>query len=209
MKWVWFVIAVISLAGSAQAQWFFDENAMGLFFVAAEIDEDHTNIDTGLGTGNRSRPFQAYLMLTNCDFFTIGAYEVGISFDKTGASVLNATGPNGWTNFGSHGNHIVGFQTPLPIGYDGTVLSTLTIRFDRDDLVYVYLGPANPSSVGGEGPAIANGQDPFELAVCGYVANWNLPGGLVATINGDGIYFPWYKALDVEARSWSTVKALF
>jgi hypothetical protein len=208
MRWVWFVIVVISLAGSAQAQWYFDENAMGLFFVA-EIDEDHTNIDTGLGTAPRSRPFQAYLMLTNCDFFTLAAYEVGISFDKTGASVLDATGPNGWTNFGSRDNHLVGYQTPLPIGYDGTVLSTLTIRFDRRDLVYVYLGPSNPSSVGGEGPGIANGENSTQLAVCGYVSNPNLPEGLVATLNGDGIYFPWYKARQVEERSLSAVKALF
>ena len=66
------------------------------------------------------------------------------------------------------------------------------------------MGPSVPSSVGGAGPAIADGANPDILVVCNYTSG---PGydGLVATLFGAGIDFP----VSTESRSLSDVKALF
>ena len=64
--------------------------------------------------------------------------------------------------------------------------------------------PSSPSSVGGVGPAMANGVNPDDLVACTYTSGPN-QGGLVATFNGAGIEFP----VATEAHSLSSVKALF
>jgi hypothetical protein len=206
MRWPGFVVvAVIAIAGGVQAQGYFDENSLGLFFFDGAISEENTNIDTSTLPG----PFQAYLVITNCEFFAIDAYEVGISFDDK-VAVLEASGDNGWTNYGSVTNHLVTYQAPVYVDQGTAVLSTLTLLHGRSDPVNVFLGPADPSGVGGEGPAIANGADPSDWAVCSYTSDPDVHAvGHVATFNGDGIVFPYGRSTSVESRRWSDVKALF
>jgi hypothetical protein len=183
-------------------------NSMGMFFSDDDFYEQNTNIDTNSLAGTAPDPFEAHIVVLECDFDSIAAYEVGISFDRK-VIVLDEWGPNGWTNFGSPTNQLVGYQTPLPVPYGGAVLATLSILYLGSETVNVDFGPSDPSSVEGDGPAIANGADPTELLTCNYTSNqWLHPEGHVATINGNGIQFYWNKA-QVDHRSWSELKSLF
>jgi len=197
MKTLLTLTLVVLMAGSAFAQL---DNSMGMFF-GDELTEANTNMDTS------AAPFNAYVAILNCTQFSIAAYEV--EMDLGGAFVLEATGPNGWTNFGSNTNHLCGYQTPLPCPEGDVVLSTLSVLYSGTDTVNIFFGPSNPSSVGGEGPAIADGSDPTILVTCGYTTcpDDEALEGWVATFNGDGVDFCGVVA--TENQSWTELKALF
>lgn len=71
------------------------------------------------------------------------------------------------------------------------------------------MGPATLSSVYDVGPAILDGADVDNVIVCHDTSGPNRFGaGLVATLNGDGIEF-YVPCIATQARSFSSVKALF
>ncbi|MEZ4386500.1 MAG: hypothetical protein R3D98_02770 [Candidatus Krumholzibacteriia bacterium] len=197
MKTLLTLALVALMAGSAFAQL---DNSMGMFFSDSDLTEANTNLDNG------AAPFNAYIAVIQTTMFTIGAYEVGIEISNPAVFLLSVSGPNGWTNFGSNTNHLAGFQTPLPSSAGYAVMSTIQMLYTANDLVEVRMGPSSPSSVGGAGPALADGSNPDILYVCNYTSGPDM-GGLVATLNGDGITFP--GGVAAEAHSLSAVKALF
>jgi hypothetical protein len=180
---------VVMVAGGALAQTS-EDNMMGMFFAAPYVDEN-TNIDTG------AAPFNGYVVLLNPTVETVGGYEVGIAVSSPAVFVLGVTGPNGWTNFGSNLNHLVGYQQPLPVADGGTVFSTMQMLYTGTDLVTISYGEADPPSIPG-GPVIANGANPEDLIACNLVTDI----GYVATLNGDGV-------VATEEHTLSSVKALF
>jgi hypothetical protein len=206
MKAIGFIMLAIALAVTAQAQHSPYYPTIGLFFSDHEFTEANTNIQTSTLDG----PFEAHIVVFGSAFFSIAAYDLGIVFDDK-VVVLDAWGPNGWTNFGSHTQHAVGYMVPVPnnAGYGGgVVLATLQILHGAAEAVDVFFGPSvYIQDYGFEAPLIWDGNDVENSEDCGY------PSGpynqLVATFNGSGIQFLYGKAMSVEARSWSEVKALF
>ena len=196
MKTLLTMALVLLLAGSAFAQ---HENSMGMFFSDTELTEGNTNFDPSLGV-----PFNAYLALMGPTQFSVGGYEVGVSAPAT-LLALAVTGPNGWTNFGSNFNHLCGYGTPVPSGGD-VVLCTFQLLYTGTETAEIMLGASTPSSVGGEGPAIADGTNPDILIVCNYTGAAEY-GNVVATLNGAGIMFP--PTVATRSASLSDVKALF
>ena len=201
MKTLLTLSLVVLLAGPALAQDTLP-NAMGLFFSDTEFTEANTNADITPGV-----PVDAYITLLNTPLFSVGAYEVGIDISDAGVFVLVADGPNGWTNFGSATNHIVGYATPVPAIDGNAVLGHLNMLYSGDATVEIAFGPSEPSSFDGQGPGLADGTDPENLVLCTYVTGPD-EGGLVATFNGPGVVFDG-GGVATENQSWSGVKALF
>jgi len=189
MKKLLALALVVMVAGGALAQTS-EDNMIGMFFGEPYVDEN-TNFDT------TASPFNGFIVLLNPTVDTVGGYEVGIEISDAGVFVLAAGGPNGWTNFGSNLNHLVGFQTPLPMVEGGTAVSTMQMLYAGTALVTISFGPSEPASIPGV-PVIANGANPEELIAC----NLTSDVGYVATLNGDGV-------VATEAHSLSSVKALF
>jgi len=180
MKTAMFLAAALLLAGVAGAQSDVD-NMMTMFFDPEEFVDENTNIDPG------NTVFQAYIVLLNSTVLSVGGYELGITLSDPSLVVLDATGPNGWTNFGSVLNHLAGYGAPLPAPSSGVVLATLTLLHYGSGLVEIHFGNAFPPSFPDiEVPVIADGENPDTLLLC------TLPtaDGLVATINGPGIHIP-------------------
>jgi hypothetical protein len=190
MKKLLALTLVVMVAGGALAQTS-EDNMMGMFFAQPFVDEN-TNFDP-----DGSAPFDAFTVLLNPTVETVGGYEVGVAVSDPSFFVLSLDGPNGWTNFGGNLNHLVGYQTPLPVVDGGTVLCTFQVLYSGSDVVTIAFGPAVPPSIPGV-PVIANGANPDELIAC----NLTSDGGYVATLNGDGV-------VATEAHSLSGVKALF
>ena len=195
MKTLLTTILVLLVAATAFAQL---ENSMGVFFSDTELIPATTNFDP-----TPSVPFSAWLALLNSTQATIGGYECTVTAVPD-LTVLTVTGPNGWTNFGTFFNHLVGYGAPLPSA-DDVVLATFQLMYLVDTPSGIVLGPSDPSSVGGEGPAIWS-DNPFILVTCNYTSGPN-EGGLVATLHGDGIVFP--DIVAAETQNWSGVRSLF
>lgn len=179
MKIMMILASALLIAGGAAAQSGAD-NMMTMFFDPSNFVDEATNIDPGGGQ------FTAYVVLLNPTVETVGGYEVGITLSDPALLVLNVTGPNGWTNFGSNNlNHIAGYMVPVPASPDGVVLAMMTMVHYGTGLVEIYYGPSTPSSIP-DVPVIADGANPEILLPC------SLPtaNGLVATLNGPGIHIP-------------------
>lgn len=177
-------IALLAVGATAQ-----ETETLGLFFSDTEFTPEYTNWD------NTFAPFNMYLVLLGCTVDYIGAYEVGLEFSDPSVFVLATTGPNGWTNFGSPLNHLVGFQTPIPCDPDGVILCTFNLLYSGTDVVCINLIPAVPSSLG-DVPAIADGENPDILMPCQI---YNAPG-CTATIND---------VVAAEGQSLTHIKGLF
>ena len=202
MKTLLTLTLVVLMAGSAFAQL---DNSMGIFFVDSDYHvpenaQANTNFDTG------AAPFNGYICMVGTTMFSIAAYEVGIEITDPGVFLLSVDGPNGWTNFGDNTNHLVGFMTPVPCQAGYCVLSTIQFLYSGAETVEMLMGPSDPSSVEGAGPALADGANVDIVYVCNYTSGEEL-GGLVATLNGGGIQFP--DVIATETQSLSSVKALF
>ncbi len=195
------VLALVAvIAGGASATEFYEGGVLGLYFS----DTDFTPLETNYITS--SAPFNAYIVLLQSPTSTIGAYEVGITISDLSVFVLNATGPNGWTNFGSNTNHLCGYQVALPVdANDSVVLGTLQMLYAGAGVVTIDFGPANPSSFalpnGPYDPAgggIADGATPDNLYHCALSTGDVV--GTVATLN---------LVVAAESRTLTGVKALF
>ncbi len=211
MKRLMTMALVVLMAGTALAQF---ENSMGVFFVEDELTQQNTNMDTEAGVD-----FNMYLAVINTTLNFVGGYECSIAATDD-LIVLGWGGPDsfweegeyaypdgfsyGGFNFGDNFNHLVGYSFPVPTGGVSAVLSKMRVMYMGSSTVELTMGPSEPSSVGGAGPAIANGIDPDDLVVCTYTSGPDL-GGLVGTLNGAGIEFP----VATETQSWSNVKSLF
>ena len=212
MKTLLTLTLVVLLAGSAMAQF---PNSMGIFFDENDFAAANTNFNP-----NGTDQFEAYLVVVNPTLGFVGGYECSLAISDPAVVVLGWGGPDafwnegsyaypegfthGGTNFGDYYNHVVGYAIPLMTYGNSAVLSKLRLEYMGTDMVEIMMGAANPSSVAGAGPAMANGIDPNDLVVCTYTSGPDF-GGLVATLNGAGIEFP----VATEGHSWSGVKALF
>lgn len=186
-------LAVVALmAGAAFAQ-----PGMGVFFATDSFTDSDTNKETTM-----SVPFEAYVVVLASPVSTIGAYECGLTVSDPSVFILNVSGPNGWTNFGAPLNHLCGYQNPVvaDIDSDYAVLATIQMMQTVVGPADITMGPADPSSVGGAGPAITDGTNPENLITC--VLTNGGADNVVATLNGDGI-------VATEPHSLSAVKALF
>jgi len=191
MKKLLALALVALMAGSALAQ----APEIGMFFSDTEFTQETANIASPAG------PFNGYVVLLGSDLSILGGYEVGIAEDSGGTLfALSVTGPNGWTNFGSNFNHLVGFQTPLPVVPEGVVLSTVQMLYSGTDVVTFTMGASNPNSIDDhDGPVIADGSDPNNLVACWTTGG--APTAPVASVNG--------QVVAVEAETLTGVKALF
>lgn len=192
MKSLLALALVAVMAGSALA----DAPEVGLYFSNTEFTQETVNFAAPLAT-----PFSAYIALTMSDLTSVGAYEVGISHDGGSALLITgASGPNGWTNFGNNLNHLAGYQTPLPVNENGTVLGQVDMLLLSPSTVVFTMHGANPPSVPGhDGPVLADGQNSSNLVVCWTPAG--APNGEVASLNGE--------VVAVEQNTLTGVKALF
>jgi hypothetical protein len=195
MKTLMIASLTLLLAVPALAQL---DNSIGIFFSESDLTMDNTNYDPTVGT-----PFDAWIALLETTVPTVGGYEVGITVDPNLLATV-VEGPSGWTNFGSNFNHLAGYGVPLPADGADIILCHFVLIYLVDTPSDIIMGPAEPSSVGGEGPAITDGENPDILVVCNYTSGPDF-GGLVATLYGMGIDFP----VPVQSRSLSGVKALF
>jgi len=137
--------------------------------------------------------FSSYVYIQTDEAMSIAAYECSIELSSAQLFVLNVTGPNGWTNFGDGTNHLVGFQTPLPVGPDGWVV-VCTMDFlltEPGTWIVLEVGAATPSSFDPPTPGFANGINPDILVPCSAQSGY---------INDE---------FAVEGMSLTQVKALF
>jgi hypothetical protein len=179
------------MAGGAMAQ----EAGIGIFFSDSEFTDANTNTSAG------GSPQDMFVVLLGGPFDTIAAYELGITFTGVAPFILAATGPGGWTNFGTNENHLVGYQVAQPLANGALVLCTMSILATDAGTTEILIGPSDPSSFDPQVPGIANGANPDDLLPCGLTAGQTVPG-VVATINGGGI-------TATESRTLSDVKSLF
>jgi len=188
------VLAMLALlAGAASAQ-----PCMGMFFSDTEFTDETTNQDV------TAAPFNAYIVVQGLTIDAVNGYEVGIGLDAS-VFILGASGPNGWTNFGSNTNHLAGFGTPVPATNGAVVCCTLQMLYSGSDLIEITYGPADPASIPGfNGPVIADGSNPDILHQCALTNGGSFDEGtnVVATLHGPGI-------VAVEDHSLSSVKSLF
>ncbi len=195
MKKLLALALVALMAGGALAQWDGD-NMMGMFFDGEVFTDATTNLDTP------GAPFNSFIVALNPEMQSVSGYEVGISISDASVFVLSAVGPNGWTNFGDNTNHLAGFGTPVPVVDNAVVLCVLQMLYSGTDRVEIVYGAATPPSIPGhDGPVLADGANPDILVACEYTSHEDM-GGLVATLNGEGV-------IAVENHSLSGVKALF
>jgi hypothetical protein len=207
MKHLLALAFVALLAAGALAQ--DNDNSLGMFFTSdigliLSLDDPtnppdepmhpYTNLESGSAPGN------GYIILLYPTVDTIGGYELGIEFDPPTPFVLSVTGPNGWTNFGSNTNHLVGYQTPVPVADGGVVFATVSLLASGPETVNINFLAANPPSIPGV-PVIADGADPENLIAC-QLASAPQFWPTVATLNGEGV-------VAAETRSLSGIKALF
>lgn len=197
MKKLLAVILVALLSSVALGQ-----PTVGVFFSQdGPYDDAATNFDV-----TPNAPFNAYIVALGAESIeSLSAYELGLTL-PAGAFTLSVTGPNGWTNFGSATNHLVGFGAggagfPMP-GTDGTVvLCTIQMLTGSTDAATIELGPADPPSDPGWGGALLvpteDVNNPVRATTAGGEEN-----GIVATLNSDGI-------TPVESQTLSGVKTLF
>ncbi len=184
MKTLFTALLVLVIAAGAVAQ-----DRMGVS-AYEDAEMDFINIVQNV-------PFNFYVCLFDPSSASIGGYECGFEFSNPMLPIiLDVGGPNGWTNFGDNTNHLVGYTTPLPAS-PITVLCTYTcMAISAPYETLLLMGPANPSSFGGEGPGYSDGANPDILVLCSVPAD-----GVVGTISTE--------VLATEARSFSGVKALF
>ncbi len=145
--------------------------------------------DLVFGTGI----FDAYIYIHTFDAVSIAAYECSVTPSIPQLFSLTVTGPNGWTNFGDNQNHLVGFQTPLPVGPDGwVVVSVMTwLLTEPGTWIVLDVGAATPPSFDPPMPGFADGINPDILWPC--LAQSGVINDVFA----------------VEGKSLSQVKALF
>jgi hypothetical protein len=184
------ICAVVLLAGGA-AGLDQGDNAMGMFFGP----DEYSDVGRWRDAYALGEPFPAYVVLVNCTVELVGGYEVGITIPDDQVLVIEATGPNGWTNFGDNTNHLVGFMTPVPEVDGSVLLCTLTLVCNTPSAVPINYGPADPPSIDLV-PVIADGADPNILVPCDLFGGANPVAGL-----------NWEVA--VNPRSLSGIKALF
>ncbi|MEZ4386499.1 MAG: hypothetical protein R3D98_02765 [Candidatus Krumholzibacteriia bacterium] len=212
MRTLIMVALVVLLAGTAFAQL---ENSMGVFFDDASFIPGTTNLNVEPGT-----EFEMYIVLLNPTVISVAAYECSLEISDPGVFVLGLAGPDatwdsgvytypdgfsyGGTNFGDYTNHLFGFQFAVPTYGVAAVLSQMRLLNTSSSTVEIRMGASSPSSVNGAGPAIANGLNVDDIILCTYTSGPDM-GGLVATLNGQGIEFP----VATEAQSWRGVKSLF
>lgn len=212
MKRLMTMFLVVLMAGTAFAQF---ENSMGVFFVQDELIQENTNFNPEPGV-----EFEMYVAVINTTLNFIGGYEAGMSLSDASVAILGWAGPDamweegayvypdgfsyGGTNFGDSTNHLVGYAFPLPTQGVEAVLAKMRMVYFGSGTVEIAMGPSEPSSVGGAGPAIANGLNPEDLVICTYTSGPD-NGGLVGTLNGVGIEFP----VATETQSWTGIKSLF
>jgi hypothetical protein len=191
MKKMLALALVALMAGGALAQ----GPEMGMFFDPADFNEDTTNFDV-----TPNAPFPAYLVVVGAQFDALAAYEVGISAPAE-VFFIDVGGPNGWTNFGSNTNHLVGFQTPVPMMEEGTVVAEMQMLTASEAPLVFEFGPADPpSDPDWNGPIVLDAADLNTLIPANLVTGE--PNGVIATLNGDGV-------VAVENQTLSGVKALF
>ncbi len=172
------LILVVFLVGAAAAQ----------DVMSVSLDPDQLLHAAWVGP---DAPFDCYIYV-EAQTANVGGYEASVEIDPKVALVLQATGPNGWTNFGDTSNHIVGYMTPVPVSGGIAVLSTLTLMIlEPDVLFFIMLGPSTPSSFGDRAPGYADGTTPDDLYAC---------ETRVTIVN---------EVLDSEIHSLAEVKELF
>jgi hypothetical protein len=194
MKKMLALALVALMAGGALAQ----APEIGMFFSDTDFTEMNTNHDVTPGSA-----FDGYVVVFGTDFDALVAYEVGISAPAD-IFILEMGGPEGygWTNFGGSGtNHLVGFQTPLPMMEGGTVVAIGQFLTSSTDPAVFEFGPADPQSdPDWDGALLVDAADvnnPVQTMLVTGEMN-----GVVATLNGDGV-------VAVENQTLSGVKALF
>lgn len=197
---------VALMAGTASAQ-LEEVFGMGIFFSDSEFVDAQTNKVT------TAAPFDAYIVLLTgpgSQLQSVGAYECSLAFSDPTVFLLSVTGPNGWTNVGSSTtNQVVGYSTPVPVEGGAAVLAFISMLYSGADAVDIFMGPSEPSSAAYAGPVIADGSNVEFLYTCfltsgesGAGSVDDTTGGLVATLNGDGV-------VATESHSLSSIKALF
>jgi hypothetical protein len=191
MKRLLFIALALVVAGGAIAQ---EQDTFGLW---QQVDGEYRNF---IPAEETLTPFTLFVTLHDSSIFTIGGYEVGLTIPSY-LLILDASGPNDWTNFGDNTNHLVGYITPLPtFGEPIVVLGQIECLVPSLDGVtpqYIVYGGANPPSIPDhDGPVIADGVNPDVLIPCGYV-NEVPEVFLVAGVVG------------TEAHTLTDVKALF
>jgi len=169
---------------------------MGLYFSDTEFSSSTANIDTG------AAPFSMYLVLLDGQIETLAAYEAQFSFTSEEVFILDATGPNGWTNFGSITDHMAGYMTPLPLAASGSVISTMTLLYPGTDQVDIFLGGSTLESLPGwDGPVIVAPGPDQPLLACDLSSGASGTTDVVAWLNRVPVA--------VENHSLSEVKSLF
>jgi hypothetical protein len=153
---------------------------MGIFFSDTEFTSQMTNFE------NAFEPFNAYVVLQDAGTASVAGYECGMAPSDPSVIVVSASGPNGWTNYGTGFNHIAGYITPVPVTQGGTVLSTLSLFYPGDPTVDISMGPSIPSSFAGEGPGFVGG-DNIDLLILSLLSTGAAGSDVVATLNGDGV----------------------
>lgn len=168
------------------------DNAVGLFFS----DTSFTDADQNLLTFGA--PFTIYYVLLNATVDAVDAYELALTYESEDLHALDTTGPAGWTNAGDLTNHLVTFTTPLPVDpTDGlAVLAESLLLLIHPTEVWLYLGPATPSSIVDQPSITRDGTTlPCSVIVSPYF------GDASAALNGTGS--------PVEATTLTQLRALF
>ncbi len=188
MKRLLIIALALVIACGAMAQ-----DTFGLWRMDAD-----GNYQNYIAAEDVTTPFTLFITIHDPSSFSVGGYEVGMTLPE-GMLILNAGGPNGWTNFGDATNQLVGFQTPVIVQAEIGVLgelSCLGLSVPTDPMNVVYMGANPPSIPGHDGPVYANGVNPDELIACGYV-------------NGAPEVFLYGGVVGTEAHTLSDVKAMF
>lgn len=147
--------------------------------------------------------FRAYVVLTDAQYDGVGAYECSVQPMHDQFLMLTVSGPGGFSNFGEVGWHLVGYQTPLPVGADGNcVLSWIDCMTLTDQQVDLVMGPSPyPSIPDWGGPAMLFTHD-LDL-----IYHLDLSSGAHGVADVVAVVNP--APVAVESRSLSDIKKLF
>jgi hypothetical protein len=208
MKSLWIIACVLLLAGVATAQeWIWYGGQMGVYFSETEFNPATTNLDTSPGV-----PFYFYIVLRDAQVATVGGYECSFEYVPAEVFVLAVIGrTEGFINFGTIQNHLVGFGEPLPVDGNGdAVFCDVLNLYLGSDPVDLVMGPSDPSTGDPDhnpwgytwnGPLIGDGIDPDILLCCHLTSGAAGYPDVVATLNA--------LVVATESQTLTQVRRLF
>lgn len=220
--WLWIVLVGLFAGGAvAQADYNYETcyNRLGIFTSNSLPGYlsfyNHLEFLSLLNiTYTPGEPFSVYIMVCSTTQPVLGLdASIILPPELVPVSVIPAPGTT-WINIGTATNILSGFSAPVFPDIDGNVhLATLDLIPGAVAVADIFMGPSEPSGIGGAGPAFNMGGEYMRANFIDYLhSGCREPSpavGRVAVVFGGTTYMYLMGSSPTEPHSLTAVKALF